>query len=249
MSVIHKLEPRVKLISVLLLTITIFLISRLMVATILALFVFFIGLAAKIHFHRVKNINNLTLLAVFIILIQILFGPGGNIFTLNIFGIDIHFKWDGFILGLIIICRLCALIVLFTVFTETTSSYHVAAGLHGLGINYRSAFLLTAVFNFIPLFKEEAYIIMDAQKLRGMRSFEEGSFITKMKSYCSLAVPLVLSAMRKAQSSSIAMDSRAFGVYRTRTWLNKPEIKPCDIIAVIACFIFCACLLFLNYAG
>jgi len=45
------------------------------------------------------------------------------------------------------------------------------------------------------------------------------------------------------------MDSRAFGVYKTRTWLNKPEIKPCDIAAVIACFIFCACLLFLNYAG
>jgi energy-coupling factor transporter transmembrane protein EcfT len=220
-----------------------------MPAVILLLSVFIIRLAAKIHFHRIKNIKNLTLLAAFIVLIQILFGPGGNNFIFNIFGIEIPLKWDGFILGLIIICRLCALIVLFPVFTETTSPYHIAAGLNGFGINYRSAFLLTVVFNFIPLFKEEANIIMDAQKLRGMRSFEEGSFIAKMKSYCALAVPLVLSAMRKAQSSSVAMDSRAFGVYETRTWLNKPEIKQCDIIAVTSCFIFCACLLFLNYAG
>jgi len=249
MSIIYKLEPRVKLISVLLLTITVFLVDRLSAAVILTLSVFIIRIAAKIHFHLIKNIKNLTLLAVFIILIQILFGPGDNKFIFNIFGFEIPLKWDGFILGLIIICRLCALIVLFPVFTETTSPYQIAAGLNGLGVNYRGAFLLTSVFNFVPLFKEEASVIMDAQKLRGMRSFEEGSFITKMKSYCALAVPLVLSAMRKAQSSSIAMDSRAFGVYKTRTWLNKPEIKQYDIIALIACFIFCACLLFLNYAG
>jgi energy-coupling factor transport system permease protein len=240
-----KLDPRIKLVSVLLLTVLVFFVDKLLISVCLVLTFIIIRLTAKIPFGGIKNIGNLTLLAAFIILMQTLFGPGENSFTLPFIGGGL--KWDGFIFGLMIVCRLCALLLIFPIFTETTSPYQIALALHGLGFNYRTAFIITTTFNLIPLFRETALTIMDAQKLRGMRSFDEGSPIGRMKAYSSLAVPLVLDAMRKAKNSSVAMESRAFGAYKDRTWLEKPEIKTMDIIAVFACFVFCACLLFMNY--
>jgi energy-coupling factor transport system permease protein len=247
MSVIHKLDPRIKLISVLLFTVIIFLVDKLLISVCLVLFFVIIRLTARIPFHGIKHVRNLTLLAVFIILIQTLFGPGDNRFIFPFLDGIAGLKWDGFIFGLMIVCRLCALLLVFPIFTETTSPYQISVALYGLGFNYRTAFIITTTFNLIPLFKEEALTIMDAQKLRGVRSFEEGSLIARMKAYGSLAVPLVLDAMRKARNSSVAMESRAFGAYKDRTWLEKPEIKTMDIIAVCACVIFGACLLFMNY--
>jgi energy-coupling factor transport system permease protein len=248
MSDVYKLDPRIKLVSVLLLTVLVFLVDKLLISVCLVLVITVIRLTAKILFHG-KHIRNLSLLAIFIILTQTLFGPGENNLTFTVFHRIAGLKWDGFIFALMIICRLCALLLLFPVFTETTSPYHIAVALHGLGFNYRTAFVITSTFNLIPLFKEEALIIMDAQRLRGMRSFEEGSFIARMKAYSALAVPLVLGAMRRAQDSSAAMESRAFGAYKERTWLEKPALKPGDIIVISACVIFCACLLFLNHIG
>ena len=246
MSFINKLDPRAKLVSVMLLTVLVFFINRLLVIFCLMLFFIFIRFLAKVSFRSIKSIRNLTLLVIFIILTQTFFGPGDNYIAFPFWGSSI-LKLDGFIFGLVIVCRLSAIMILFPVFTETTSPYLVAAGIHGLGFNYRSAFVITTTFNLIPLFKEDASVIIDARKLRGMCSFEDGSFIAKMKAYVSLAVPLVLVAMRKARSSSIAMDSRAFGAYKTRTWIDKPKIKSSDMIALFACVIFCICLLFLNY--
>jgi energy-coupling factor transport system permease protein len=120
-------------------------------------------------------------------------------------------------------------------------------GLTGLGFNYRAAFIITTAFNLIPSFEEEGRAIMDTQKLRGMSAFEDGSFFAKLKAYPGLVVPLVLGAMRKAQMAGLAMDSRAFGVYKTRTWLEKPSIKARDYLAVTAGFIFSGLTLWLNY--
>jgi energy-coupling factor transport system permease protein len=138
-----------------------------------------------------------------------------------------------------IVCRLFSLIIILPLLTSTTSPERLATGLSAMGFQYRTAFIITTALNLIPFFKEEAGIIMDAQKLRGMRP--------GLRAYASLAVPLVLGAMRKAQISSVAMDSRAFGVYKTRTWLDKPRMKGYDLIAILICMACVSCLLFVNY--
>lgn len=251
MSLIEKLDPRTKLISITLFTTLVFFIDRLQIAFCLLLFFVFIRRAAGLSVHWKKSVKarrawNLTLLVIFIVAIQAVFGPGDNYINFPLIG-DRVIKWDGFIFGLVIVCRLFSIIIIFPVFTKTTPSYQIATGLNSLGFNYRSAFIITTVFNLIPLFGEEAAVIMDAQKSRGMNSFEKGRLIPKMKAFIFLAIPLVLSAMRKAQSSSIAMDSRAFGAYKTRTWLDKPKIRLIDIIVISACVIFCVSILLFNY--
>jgi energy-coupling factor transporter transmembrane protein EcfT len=147
--------------------------------------------------------------------------------------------------------------LLLPLLTETTSPYSLASGLAALGINYRAAFIITTAFNLIPLFQKEARAIMDAQKLRGMRVFEakssikksgqkKGLFLGKLKAYPSLVTPRVLGAMRKAQMSSVAMDSRAFGVYSKRTWLEKPVMKVHDYLCMAVCLAFAFVLIALN---
>jgi len=259
MSVLYKLDARTKLFFVFLLTLLVFLIDKLPVVVSLLLSFIILRLAVKIPFRGFKFFKNLTLLAIFIILMQTFFGPGENFIVKPLFppsfpllgGLG-SLKWDGFILGLVIICRLSAMMLLLPVFTETTPPNQIAAGLCAVGFNYRTAFIITTAFNLIPLFREEALVIMDAQKLRGVRSFERrsfdrGSLFSGIKAYTGLAIPLMLGAMRKAQSSSVSMDSRAFGVYKTRTWIDIPQMKRIDCFFIASCVVFFVGFLIFNY--
>ncbi|MCL2210938.1 MAG: energy-coupling factor transporter transmembrane protein EcfT [Treponema sp.] len=193
--------------------------------------------AAGIPFRGLKFIKNLTLLAAFIILMQMIFGPGENY--------AYFFKLEGLILGLVIVCRLAALFVLLPMLTETTPPSGIASGLCALGLNYRLSFIITTAFNMIPSFKDQALVIQDAQKLRGMRAFERRIF--NLRAYTGLVTPLMLGAMRKAQCSSVAMDLRAFGAHKTRTWLSKPVMKGRDFVLCAVSIIFFACMIQFNY--
>ncbi|MCL2804952.1 MAG: energy-coupling factor transporter transmembrane protein EcfT [Treponema sp.] len=256
MSFLYICDARVKLFCLLLLTLLVFLTNELVSAICLLFFFIIVRFFVKIPGSRAFGFpKRLSLLAVFIILVQTLFFPGDSHIVSPLFpgwvpllgGLG-SLKWEGFILGIVIVCRLSALLLLLPLFTETTPYNRIAAGLCMLGFNYKSAFIITTAFNFIPFIKDEAFRIMDAQKLRNFNYFDKkASFFSGIKAYCSLLVPLMLGVMRKAQVSSIAMDSRAFGIYKTRTWIDKPQIKYYDFLLMAACFVFFVCILFLNY--
>jgi len=244
---IRHLDAGTKLFLIIILTILVFLTDKIVTTICLLISFTFIRLTAKIPFKSKLFFLNLTLLAAVIILMQMLFAPGDSYIikpllpdSFPVFGGAGSLKWEGFFLGITIVCRLAALLILLPVFTETTEPHRISACLCSFGVNYRISFIITAAFNFISYFREEALVIMEAQKLRGMRKFG-------IKAYTELIIPLMLSAMRKAQYSSIAMDCRAFGIHKKRTWIDKSAVKKTDIFVIIGCVIFTACLLFLNY--
>ena len=259
MSVIYNIDTRVKIFIVLLFTILVFIIDKLMVTVCLVSVFFIFRLAARIPFRRIDSLKTFSMLAAFIITTQILLYPGENFiikplfpYAFPILGGMGSLKWEGLFAGLTICFRLAALMLVLPMLTYTTSHEKIAAALASLGFNYRIAFIITTAFNMIPLFEEEGRIIMDAQKLRGMCVLESRSFLTRLKAYPALVVPLVLGAMRKAQLASVAMDSRAFGVYKTRTWLpacefDKPEIKKIDYFSILICVFFSVVILFFNF--
>jgi len=233
MSFFSILDARIKFFFILMLTLLVFLTDKLPAAVFLLISFIILRLISKIPLPGLKFLLNLTLLAFFIITLQAIFGPGNSYIVKP-------FKWEGFFLGLVITCRIAALMIILPVFTETTPPFKISAGLCALGLNYRAAYIITAAFNLIPLFKNEALLIMEAQKLRGLKSYG-------FRAYAGLLIPLMLCAMRKAQNSSVSMDSRAFGLYKTRTLMDKPEIKAHDIWFLIFCIAFSACFLLYNY--
>jgi energy-coupling factor transport system permease protein len=252
MTVFYILDARTKLFFVILFTFLIFLVDKFYIAVSLLVIIILIRLAARIPFRSITLLKNLTLLAVFIILMQSFFGPGDSYIVNPLFPPFIPFlggkgyiKLEGFIFGLVIVCRLAALMILLPVFTETTPPHRIAAGLCSLKVNYRIAFIITTAFNLIHFFKNEALIIMDAQKLRGMSKFDRG--ISGIIAYAGLLFPLMLGAMRKAQISSVVMDCRAFGIYKTRTWTEKPILSILDFWVIIGSFVIFILFLVLNY--
>ena len=261
MPFLFKIDARIKLICVLLLTVPVFMVDKLPAAACMLIFYIVIRLAAKVLFKGGAGFwKFLILLGAIIILLQTLFGPGSYYIvkplfppSFPVFGGMGSLKLEGFLLGLVIICRLAALMLILPVFTETTPPHLISAGLCSMGVNYKPSFIITTAFNLVSFFKDEACLIMDAQKLRGMRSFErgghdkKGSFLSGVRAYTGLLVPLMLNAMRKAQNSSVAMDSRAFGIYKTRTWIDKPRLKTHDFWIILICLALVIFILIVNY--
>jgi len=247
MSVFFSLDARVKIFFILLLTLLVFLTDSFPSVIFLLVSFIVIRLVSGVPPGSFRFFKNLTLLAAILVIIQMIFAPGDNYILKPLFPSFIpvlggmgSLKWEGLALGLMIVCRLTALVILLPVFTETTPPARIAAGLCSLGLNYRVAFIITTAFNLVSVFKEEALVIMNAQKLRGMRKFG-------IKAAIGLLVPLMLGAMRKAQDSSAAMDCRAFGIYRTRTWLDRPKMKVYDYCFMAGCIVFFVCMVLFNY--
>jgi len=245
MPVIYRIDPRIKILVVSFLTFLVFFVDKFQASVCLLLSFLVFRIVEKIPFRGKRPLLFLSLLALFVILTQMLFGPGENYILKPLFppafpclGGMGSLKWDGIITGLMVVSRLAALVLLLPILTATTGYEKIAAGLCALGFNYRIAVIITTAFNLIPIFEENARVIMDAQKLRGMRS--------SIKTYSAMVVPLMLGAMRKAQASSVAMDSRAFGVYKTRSWAEKPVMKKADFIFAVVCVIFSFIIILLN---
>ncbi|WP_461245826.1 energy-coupling factor transporter transmembrane component T family protein [Treponema sp. R6D11] len=246
MSVFYFLDARTKLFIVFLFTFLVFFVDTFSSVVSLMLLFFIIRITAGIPFKGLKYFKNLTLLALFIILIQTLFGKGENYIIIPLFPTSFPFlggkgslNWDGFLFGVIIICRLFTLMMILPVLTQATPLHKITRGLCNFGVNYRAAFIITSALNLIPVFNSEAQVIMDAQRLRGIRKFG-------IKSYINLLIPLLLNAMQKAQISAVAMDSRAFGVYKTITWLEQPKMKKRDFFFILGSLIFFTVIIYIE---
>ena len=208
-SFLHRLDPRTKLLLTALFTSLVFIIDTLFVAAAQALFFLALCYSAGIPLKKVfPHWQFLLFLAAMVIVLQILFG--GGLFT-----------------GLMIVCRIITLAVLMPMLTMTTNTQLLAYGITRLGLHYRAAHIITATLNLIPLFEEETRLIIDARRLRGMKS-------VRFREYPAIALPLMFKAMRKAQLIALVMDSRAFGAYKTRTWMYETGMSALDCGAFAA---------------
>jgi len=236
MSYLKLLDARSKLIFIILLTLLVFIIDTLFAAVCLLLSFIIVRLAAGMPL-KAKHLGGFAFLAVFVIILQTIFAPGVSYIVK--FGTMVTLKWEGLYLGIMISCRFGALMLLLPVFSETTPAHRIAEGLCSLGLGYKIAFIITTAFNLIPFFKNEALVIMEAQVLRAGR-------LRGIKAYALLLTPLMLGAMKKAHISSVVMDSRSFGIYKTRTWYDKSVMKGRDYLFITFTVIYFAGMVFLN---
>ncbi|MDR0584699.1 MAG: energy-coupling factor transporter transmembrane protein EcfT [Treponema sp.] len=255
-SFLCRLDPRTKITLALFFTLVVFIVDRPFAAAVLALGFLGLWFAAKLPFKTITvYARRLLALMVLAVVLQTLFGPGERYMLkplipefVPLLGGRGSLKWDGLVLGAVIVCRLVALMLLFPMLTMTTSPRLLALGLTKLGMPYRAAYIVTTALNLIPAFEEDARIIMDAQKLRGMRAFEEGTLPDKFRAYPALAIPLLTGAMRRAQLLGAAMDARAFGAFKTKSWLDHIRMAPADYWACAAALVFASCVLILHWA-
>ena len=241
-SLIHRLDPRVKLLGTIVFVVTVFFVNDL-VGLILATAALaaVIGLSKVPLKYMLKGLKAIFILMLFTVLLNIFLTPGTELVRFGIFKIT----KEGLVLAGKTAIRLIYLIVGSTIMTLTTTPNHLTDGLEkALGplkkVHFpvhELAMTMSIALRFIPILLEETDKIMKAQQAR-CADFESGNLIQRMKSLIPILVPLFISAIRRANDLAMAMEARCYhgGVGRTKM---KPLVYARrDYLAYLSIFIY-----------
>jgi len=143
--------------------------------------------------------------------------------------------------------RLGLLLFLGLIFIASTSIEDLYYGLVKLKIPFPMSFALSLSFRLVPIFSENARTILQAQRSRGLKI--EGGIIVKLKSYFPLFVPVFLSALRKVDQLSIALEARGFGAGIKRTSWVEYKFSFNDWLLLIVILGICGVCLVLRLSG
>ncbi len=240
-SLIHKLNPLTKLFwSIVLMTLS-FIYKNPLVLAALFISIILVVYTAKILKEILPVFKGLLYFAGFFLLFQIFFITDGNtIFVIprtNLFRVTDQ----GLIVSLGMGARLMVIAASFPVLLATTQVKDLVVALvEKVKIPYTYAFMFITSLRFIPTFMSEMEQIIQAQCSRAHR-LDSRNFVTKFLSICPLAIPLMITSVKKAEKLAISMETRGFGCGK-RTYLRQLRFYPID-------WLVCASLILITIAG
>lgn len=224
-TVAHRLDPRTKILLVVLYIVALFCADSLLAYGILALV-----LAVCVRISRVglkalvRGLKPVVFIIVFTGILNLFFTPGDQ--ALVEWGF-LRITTVGARNALFMVLRIMLLIMGTFLMTYTTSPISLTDGLERL-LNWMKklhvpvhelAMIMSIALRFIPTLIEETDKIMSAQKARGA-DFESGSIIQKAKALIPILVPLFVSAIRRAEELATAMECRCYHGGDGRTKLH-----------------------------
>ena len=247
-SILHKLDPRTKIIGSFSLILSFLFINTFIDYIIIGILAFTLILLSKIPLKEfLKSLKYLLYILVFSSIFHILSHQDGKLlFQLGKFSI-----YDsGLFSALKMIFRIIFLLIFSSLLTLTTKPLDIALGLETLlsplkkiGLPIQDFSLMISItLRFIPTILQEANTIKMAQQARG-ESFEGKNPFKKLYQYSSILLPLLVSVIQKVENLTLAMEARAFHCGLERTNFYKLEFQKRDYLAGI--FIFLIIFLFL----
>jgi energy-coupling factor transport system permease protein len=132
-------------------------------------------------------------------------------------------------------------------FIASTPIEDLYYGLVRLGLPFPMSFALSLSFRLVPIFSESASAILQAQRSRGLKT--SGNPISRFKSYFPLFVPVFLSALRKVDQLSIALEARGFGAGIKRTSFVEFKFSGWDWAVLVFCLLLAAGCVSLRLLG
>jgi len=224
----HRLDPRSKIVFVLLVAGVIFFVQSIWVAVLVFITLVTLWWLARLPLATLRGlVKAIGGIILFLFVIQALFYPGETVLLrpviprfVPLIGGSGRVTLEGILFAALLALRLLAMVIVMPLVSLTTPVHMLSLGLVRLGLPYRLAYTMTTALNLIPVLQAEASVVADAQRLRACQLFEKASFFTKLRAYPSLVTPLVIGAMRRAQLIAVAMDSRAFGAGKNRTYIQ-----------------------------
>jgi len=238
-SVLHRMDPRFKLVIAVVYMLVIFLAND---AAGLVLVLAFLGVAVSLSGVParllVSGLRPVLVLVVFTFVVNLVFIRSGEP-VVDIGPVSV--TTGGLSTALFMATRLLALFVATALLGFTTSSVDLADGMEGLlapferfGVPaHELSMILSIALRFIPILTMEKDRIMRAQSARGA-DFETGNVITRFRAILPVLTPLFMSAFRHAEDLSTAMESRCYHGKegRTRVKVLRPAAR--DWYAVAA---------------
>ena len=242
-SIIHRLDPRFKIVITLLFIIMIFTGKSFLCLAVGAVYTVLAVILSKIKPKMFwKSIKPLL---PFLIITALL-----NLFLVSTG--DIVWEWkflkirdDAINISVFMIARIILLIIGSSLLTYTTSPITLTDAIERLLSPLKKlkfpvhelAMMMAIALRFIPTLIEETDKIMSAQKARGAE-IDSGSFMTRTKNMISILVPLFISAFRRADELATAMECRCYNGGEGRTRLRQLKSAPRDYIALAVTILF-----------
>ena len=196
-SFLHNLDPRAKLFLAIVYTVVALLFNQIIPLFLILLSLVPLVVIGKIFKQWIKSIRGLSFLVIFIIILNTLF-------------ISLSF-------AIAMILRIFIMISAFSIFFLTVDPNNLALSLISMKIPYEFAFSFSLAFRFVPTIAKEAQNIMDAQQSRGYEMQEKG-LINQIKNLFPLLIPLIICSIRRAFNVAEALESRAFGSKKERSY-------------------------------
>lgn len=242
-SVIHRLDPRVKLVTTICFIISLFIVDNFIGYVIAGIF---LGLVIKLSRvplkFMVRGMKSILFLLIIAVVFNLFLTPGEVVATIWKFQIT----REGIRQAISMAIRLVFLIMGSSVMTLTTTPNNLTDGMEKLLSPlkifkvpvHEIAMMMSIALRFIPILLEETDKIMKAQIARGA-DFESGNLIKKAKSMVPLLVPLFISAFRRANDLAMAMEARCYRGGEHRTKMKPLIYKKRDGIAyiVVVCYL------------
>jgi energy-coupling factor transport system permease protein len=243
-SMIHRLDPRTKFITVFFFIIVIFLANNLASYLVAIGFVLSIILLSQVPFRFIwKGLKPVWLILLFTLIFHLWLTKGG----------EVIFQWgivriyeEGFRQGVAITIRIFLLVLITSLLTLTTKPLVLTDGLEKL-MNplkkirfpaHEFALMISIALRFIPTLLQETEKIMKAQKARGA-NFTSGNIIKRAMHIVPILVPLFLSSFQRAEDLALAMEARGYRGGEGRTQLRQLSFEKGDYLAfVLTAFVF-----------
>lgn len=237
-SVIHKMDPRMKLIITLVFIIVIFLCKSFQALGLMVLTLIIIVLLSKIPVSTIlKSIKPIAIIIAFTAVLNMFYVDTGELLLDIGF---IHITTGGVNTAIFMIIRIISLVVATSMLTYTTSPTLVTDAMERLlspikfmrNSVHTVAMMMTIALRFIPTLIEEFEKITNAQKARGA-DLETGTLVQRAKALIPVFIPLFITSFRRAYELAFAMECRCYHGGEGRTRMKQMKLAARDIVALI----------------
>jgi energy-coupling factor transport system permease protein len=237
---LHRLDPRTKFLLVILFVFAevAFLDIRILVFPFAAAILLY--LSAKIPFKEVKGTWK------FLLTIIVIISSVNAFFTFLGYSVPnphilarfwvFKFTIEGIIFAVAAIMRFLSLAIVSLCVIMTTDPGLYAPALAKLKCPYKGAFVVDLALRYLPVYVEELETTMNAQMARGFRVKARGGFFARILNTVPLLVPVAITAMLSIYDVADAMELRAFGAEKSRTWYRAASFKRRDYLSSVTLF-------------
>ena len=118
-------------------------------------------------------------------------------------------------------------------FMVATNPSEFAASLNKIGVSYKIAYSVSIALRYIPDVQRDYQDISFAQQARGIDMSKKEKLTKRIKNSASILMPLIFSSLDRIEAISSAMELRAFGSNKKRTWYNGRPFKLGDYITIL----------------
>ncbi|MCR5254650.1 MAG: energy-coupling factor transporter transmembrane protein EcfT [Acetatifactor sp.] len=241
-SIIHRMDPRVKLAGTLLFIISLFCFDNYAGYAVAAIFLAIVIKLSRVPFKfMIKGMKAIVMILLITVIFNLFLTPGEVIFSFW----KISVTKEGLATAATMAVRLIFLIIGSSVMTLTTTPNNLTDGLEK-ALNpmkkikvpvHEIAMMMSIALRFIPILLEETDKIMKAQLARGA-DFESGNIFKRAKALVPILVPLFISAFRRANDLAMAMEARCYRGGDGRTKMKPLIYRKADYIGYVCLLLY-----------